>query len=949
MITCKEASVFLLHDTLGCQGRQPLQARCMAAPAVLKNFEGNQKLQAVTMIPLKIFSLLLLVCSATTTPLKAAPRPRSRTPVYFPIDAAEFENFGVRFSSGASKSLSRGRGELPPSTTPKPITTTMRLPIAQESHVAPPANFGVRFSSGASKSLSRGRGELPPSTTPKPITTTMRLPIAQESHVAPPAVVTSSPLAYLTDSSYYIPGRTTESPGSFLGHQLLSGSPIFDDDDLANRYIAVHGSSELKRAELDRADNTESRNTEKELAAEEEQQEVLSRSSNLEDQERYGLFFVGEEESFGGSEEHFEQVSYPNNLHVPPQEDYRESEDRGAVLQSLPEVRPSSLYFDSVVSVNEPAPVYRPPSRVSSRYDPPEDASPVPSYDPPSTERSYRPPSVETAISTTERAYRAPTTTERSYRPSTTETSYRSSTTERSYKAPTTTEISYRRSTSAERSNRIPTTTERSYRQPTTTERSYIPPSLSIRTRRPSKSSRVYSPPVTERTYESSTTEITYKTTAERQSRPPIRQRKYQPPTTERSYKSRSTTEKPYQPTTEKAYRLPQQSVEKSGQESVPSRSYTPIRNRYTPPTTTQRPYTQARRTTVRTYNPPSTTTRKPYSHKTIKTPSTTERSYGAMKLVSVRKYTGPPVEASTAKSYSKSRVSSKQRGTGRPRTRYVAPLRAAKTTQSNDPKKSTHSLYFRPKTSVQNEETAFGSKLSDSSEEDASNYSRARQPTYSAPKNMTIKSITVASSTSISKQRRKPAMSRSSSTYKFPFKNPAPATKKSLPVSVKHLASRAGSKYEPPVYRTSTKAFRAPSALYGHGESTADVVASLQQNFIQAADNIYVPEEYDESAIPGEAGRDYPILSQVPDTDFQCEAQQHPGLYADTSAQCQVFHICQESGRHDSFLCPNGTVFNQQYFVCDWWYNFSCDSAASFFGLNEFIYELPEDNYKSA
>ena len=25
------------------------------------------------------------------------------------------------------------------------------------------------------------------------------------------------------------------------------------------------------------------------------------------------------------------------------------------------------------------------------------------------------------------------------------------------------------------------------------------------------------------------------------------------------------------------------------------------------------------------------------------------------------------------------------------------------------------------------------------------------------------------------------------------------------------------------------------------------------------------------------------------------------------------------ETGDTSSFLCPNGTIFNQQYFVCDW------------------------------
>ncbi|XP_064097237.1 uncharacterized protein LOC135208497 [Macrobrachium nipponense] len=85
-----------------------------------------------------------------------------------------------------------------------------------------------------------------------------------------------------------------------------------------------------------------------------------------------------------------------------------------------------------------------------------------------------------------------------------------------------------------------------------------------------------------------------------------------------------------------------------------------------------------------------------------------------------------------------------------------------------------------------------------------------------------------------------------------------------------------------------------------------------------------------------GVPGQDYPILASVPNTGFSCQGQ-IPGYYADTDqqARCQVFHICQQDDRHDSFLCPNGTIFNQQYFVCDWWFNFDCSTAQQFYGLN--------------
>ncbi|XP_066972424.1 uncharacterized protein [Macrobrachium rosenbergii] len=106
-------------------------------------------------------------------------------------------------------------------------------------------------------------------------------------------------------------------------------------------------------------------------------------------------------------------------------------------------------------------------------------------------------------------------------------------------------------------------------------------------------------------------------------------------------------------------------------------------------------------------------------------------------------------------------------------------------------------------------------------------------------------------------------------------------------------------------------------------------------------------------ASIPGGGvpGQDYPILASVPDTGFTCEAQEFPGYYADTADQagCQVFHICQFDGRQDSFLCPNGSIFNQQYFVCDWWYNVDCSASAQFIGLNAEIGRLPQDNAVAA
>ncbi|KAK3858187.1 hypothetical protein Pcinc_035614 [Petrolisthes cinctipes] len=86
-----------------------------------------------------------------------------------------------------------------------------------------------------------------------------------------------------------------------------------------------------------------------------------------------------------------------------------------------------------------------------------------------------------------------------------------------------------------------------------------------------------------------------------------------------------------------------------------------------------------------------------------------------------------------------------------------------------------------------------------------------------------------------------------------------------------------------------------------------------------------------------GVPGEDYPILASIPNTGFTCQDQEFPGYFADTAdeAGCQVFHICQFDGRQDSFLCPNGTIFNQQYFVCDWWYNVDCQASQQYRSLN--------------
>ena len=76
---------------------------------------------------------------------------------------------------------------------------------------------------------------------------------------------------------------------------------------------------------------------------------------------------------------------------------------------------------------------------------------------------------------------------------------------------------------------------------------------------------------------------------------------------------------------------------------------------------------------------------------------------------------------------------------------------------------------------------------------------------------------------------------------------------------------------------------------------------------------------------IPGVAGEDYPAYSVPPSTSFLCSGLVY-GYYADQESDCQSYHICGEGGRLiATMLCPNGTLYNQQYFICDWWFNVDC------------------------
>ncbi|CAG9787258.1 unnamed protein product [Diatraea saccharalis] len=95
-----------------------------------------------------------------------------------------------------------------------------------------------------------------------------------------------------------------------------------------------------------------------------------------------------------------------------------------------------------------------------------------------------------------------------------------------------------------------------------------------------------------------------------------------------------------------------------------------------------------------------------------------------------------------------------------------------------------------------------------------------------------------------------------------------------------------------------------------------------------------------DEGGTPGRPGVDYPILTIIPQTAFNCKTQRYKGFFADPETRCQVWHYCDLNGGQASFLCPNGTIFSQAGLTCDWWFNVRCASTAQLYVLNESLYK---------
>merc|ERR1719250_602899 len=101
----------------------------------------------------------------------------------------------------------------------------------------------------------------------------------------------------------------------------------------------------------------------------------------------------------------------------------------------------------------------------------------------------------------------------------------------------------------------------------------------------------------------------------------------------------------------------------------------------------------------------------------------------------------------------------------------------------------------------------------------------------------------------------------------------------------------------------------------------------------------------HNEHGVPGIPCKDYPCLAEAPYTKFSCASVPfRPGMYADPESGCQAYRVCNDGRDGPSgagFVCPNGTLFDQYQFACEFWHKVDCSKAVS-------LYELNADPYKN-
>ena len=122
---------------------------------------------------------------------------------------------------------------------------------------------------------------------------------------------------------------------------------------------------------------------------------------------------------------------------------------------------------------------------------------------------------------------------------------------------------------------------------------------------------------------------------------------------------------------------------------------------------------------------------------------------------------------------------------------------------------------------------------------------------------------------------------------------------------------------------------------------SHSDHVASASTSTFSKRDGLSRQESMEvlqSMILGGKPGLDFPNYARPPRTKFSCRKMDYGGMFADPETGCQVYHVCHNR-RKDTFMCPTGTLFNQAIMACDFWYNVNCESAPSFYNMNEQLY----------
>jgi len=142
---------------------------------------------------------------------------------------------------------------------------------------------------------------------------------------------------------------------------------------------------------------------------------------------------------------------------------------------------------------------------------------------------------------------------------------------------------------------------------------------------------------------------------------------------------------------------------------------------------------------------------------------------------------------------------------------------------------------------------------------------------------------------------------------------------------------------------KNNTKMF---SASLSSSTSSFNMGVVLMAMMMVVGYNVVVISGQDYDGIDGLPGGSEDILSAPYDESFSCEGRDY-GYYADIANNCEIFHVCMPIQDNDgnviefakwSFICGNGTVFDQEILACNHPENaFPCEESEAMYNIVEF------------